>query len=85
MVIDWLCYNSIMNTQLLQHLAATNSGLSIVPAIIGLAAFAFEIYMLIDAIRNPIKNKVVWILVIILVGFIGAVIYNFFGRNKLES
>ena len=76
-----------MNTQLLQHIASTNSGsgLSLFPLIIGLAAFAFEIYMLIDAIRNPIKNKALWIIVIILVGFVGAVIYNFFGRDKLND
>ena len=50
-----------------------------------MAAFGFEIYMLIDAIRNPIKNKALWIIIIILFGFIGAVIYNFVGRDKFDS
>lgn len=53
--------------------------------VVALAALAFEIYMLVDAIRNPIKNKVIWIIVIILGGFLGAVVYNFFGRNNVSG
>lgn len=76
-----------MNTQLLQQVSSLNSGssLGVVPAIIILAAFGFEIYMLVDAIRRPIKNKALWILVIIFVGFLGAVLYTFLGRNKLDG
>ncbi len=50
---------------------------------IGLMAFAFEIMMLIDAIRNPIKNKTLWIIIIVVLGASGAAIYYLFGRNKL--
>lgn len=59
-----------------------NSGSSTLFYLVALAAFAYEVYMLVDAIRNPIKNKVLWIVVILLGGFIGAVVYNFVGRDK---
>lgn len=62
-----------------------NSGSSTPFYLVALAAFAYEVYMLIDAIRNPIKNKALWIVVIILGGFVGAVVYNFVGRNKFEG
>jgi hypothetical protein len=48
-----------------------------------LALVCFEIYMLIDAIRRPIKNKAVWIVLILLVHFWGALAYCFIGRKKL--
>ncbi|MBM4019284.1 MAG: PLDc_N domain-containing protein [Planctomycetes bacterium] len=53
--------------------------------IIGLAAFAFWLWMLIDAIsRAPSagNTKLIWILVIVLTGIIGALIYFFVQRPK---
>ena len=54
-------------------------------ALIGLAVFAFWLWMLIDAIKHtPSENnlKLIWILVIILAGIIGALIYFFVQRPK---
>ena len=51
----------------------------LVIAIVVLAVI-FWIFMLIDSIRRKYKNendKVVWVLVIVLVGIIGAIIYYF--------
>ena len=48
--------------------------------VIGILLFVFWIFMLIDCAKRNFKNdneKVVWILVIALLGFIGAAIYYF--------
>jgi len=53
--------------------------------IVGLAILAFWIWMLIHAITNKgltDTEKIVWVLVIIFVHFIGALIYFFVGRPK---
>jgi LPXTG-motif cell wall-anchored protein len=53
--------------------------------IIGLVALAFWIWMLIDAItRTPStgNTKLIWIIVIVLTGAIGALIYFFVQRPK---
>ncbi|HEY5910537.1 MAG TPA: PLDc N-terminal domain-containing protein [Verrucomicrobiae bacterium] len=52
---------------------------------IALAAFVFWIWMLVHAITNKglsDTEKIVWVLVIIFVHFIGALIYFFVGRPK---
>ena len=54
-------------------------------AVLALAAFAFWIWMLIDAIKNlPSEGntKLIWILVIIFAGVMGALIYYFVQRPK---
>jgi len=54
-------------------------------AILGLAATGFWLWMLIDAItRCPSENnlKLIWILVIVFTGVIGALIYLFVQRPK---
>lgn len=53
--------------------------------VVGLAILAFWIWMLIHAITNKgltDTEKIVWVLVIIFVHFIGALIYFFVGRPK---
>lgn len=57
----------------------------LVGLLIGLAVFAFWLWMLIDAIKHtPSENnlRLIWILVIILAGIIGALIYFFVQRPK---
>ena len=52
---------------------------------IALAATVFWIWMLVHAITNKglsDTEKIVWVLVIIFVHFIGALIYFFVGRPK---
>ncbi len=53
-----------------------------------LAVFAFWIWMLIHAITNKAltdTEKIVWVLVIIFVHFVGALIYFFVGRPKVAG
>ena len=54
-------------------------------AIIGLAAFAFWLWMLIDVIKkcpSAENKKLIWVLVVIFAGIIGAIIYYFVQRPK---
>ncbi len=49
------------------------------------AGFAFWLWMLIHAITNkglPDGERIVWVLVIIFLPFIGSIIYFFIGRPK---
>ena len=55
---------------------------------IALAMFAFWIWMLIAAIQNKgltDGEKIAWVLVIVLVGFLGALIYFFAGHPKRNT
>lgn len=50
-----------------------------------LAAFAFWIWMLIHAIQNKgltDNERIVWIIVIVFLHFLGALIYFFVGKPK---
>jgi hypothetical protein len=52
---------------------------------LGVFAFVFWIWMLIDCVKNPAiesTEKVVWVVVIALTHFIGALIYFFAGRPR---
>ena len=52
---------------------------------ISLACFAFWLWMLIHAITNKglaDMEKIVWVIVIIFLPFIGSLIYFFIGRSK---
>jgi hypothetical protein len=55
---------------------------------LGLAMFAFWIWMLVHAAQNKGLSdgeKVAWVLIIALVHFLGALIYFFVGRPKAGS
>jgi hypothetical protein len=64
---------------------AAGLGCMCIGGLIGLAAFAFWIWALIDAINNPrldSNTRLIWIIVIVLTGVLGALIYIIVGRNK---
>jgi hypothetical protein len=68
-----------MNTSIFGLLAI------LVMAAIGLALFAFWIWMLIHAITNKgltDTEKIIWVLVVLFLHFLGALIYFFVGRPK---
>jgi 4-amino-4-deoxy-L-arabinose transferase-like glycosyltransferase len=52
---------------------------------LGILGVIFWIFMLIDAVKKKYKNendKIIWILVIVLVGVLGAIIYYFVEKDK---
>ena len=63
-------------------------GLILICAAIGLALFAFWIWMLVHALTNnglTGTEKVAWVLVIVFVQLLGAIIYFFVGKPKAAS
>jgi len=57
-------------------------------ALIGLLAFAFWIWMIIDAIQNKgltDGEKVAWVVVIVLLHCLGALLYFFIGHPKRNT
>src|SRR3989338_367809 len=53
--------------------------------VVGLAVFVFWLMMLIDVIRREFPNqndKILWLVLIIIFGILGAIIYYFAGRSK---
>lgn len=67
--------------------AAALGGLAflIIWLVVGIAAFVFWLVMLIDAIRREFSNpndKVLWIVLMVIFGILGAIIYYFAGRPK---
>jgi hypothetical protein len=59
--------------------------MSLVFGLVGLAAFAFWLWMLIDVITkcpSEENKKLIWILIVIFTGIIGAIIYYFVQRPK---
>lgn len=56
------------------------AGLGVIGIIIGILAFIFWVWMLVDSISRPFRSdveKVVWILMIIFLNILGAIIYYF--------
>ncbi len=52
---------------------------------LGIIIFVFWLFMLIDCLKREFKSdeeKLVWILVLILTGLIGAILYYFLIKNK---
>ena len=57
-------------------------------ALIGLLAFAFWIWMIIDAIQNKgltDGEKVAWVVVIVLLHCLGGLLYFFIGHPKRNT
>lgn len=57
----------------------------IVIAVVGIFVFIFWLKMLIHAIKQNIDYKPVWILVILLTGIIGAVVYYFAVKKHMPT
>jgi len=58
---------------------------SIFTILLGALEVIFQIWMLIDAIKNPRLDgtqRVIWVLVILLLPCLGSIIYYFAGRSK---
>jgi hypothetical protein len=57
----------------------------IVAMLLGLVTLVFVIWALVDAIKNPALDsnmRLIWVLVIIFTGILGAILYLLIGRTK---
>lgn len=57
----------------------------VVSELLLIAVAAFWIWTIVDVARSRFESpnqKIVWLLVVILLGFIGAIIYHLFGRRS---
>jgi hypothetical protein len=59
-------------------------GAIIVLGMIGIASFVFWLLMFIHAASKPIENKVLWIIILIFTGVIGAIVYYFVVKKKFD-
>jgi hypothetical protein len=65
--------------------AAGLGAFGIVGGLIGLALFVFWVIQIVDVVRRdfPEQNtKIIWVLVVILLGWVGAAIYLFAGKPQ---
>lgn len=59
-------------------------GMFLITVVLAIAAVVLWVWALVDAIRNPALDdtmRIVWVLVIVFTGFIGAIIYLLIGRS----
>tara|TARA_B100000315_G_C14074590_1_gene362121 strand:- start:124 stop:459 length:336 start_codon:yes stop_codon:yes gene_type:complete len=52
---------------------------------IGLAVFVFWLIMLVDAIKYQEEEKLMWVLLIVFLGIIGALVYYFVEKRKRKK
>lgn len=78
---------TMMGPQIMPMAAAPFMGpAAIVVFVLGaLVLFGFWIWMLVHAIRHEIKDQALWILILMLTNFWGAVIYYFAVKHKMDS
>lgn len=53
--------------------------------VVGVLAFIFWLWMLIHVAIHKIENQVVWVLIIVFTGIIGAIIYYFVVKKELDK
>jgi len=58
------------------------AGFGLLGMFLGLLGFAFWLWMLIDCLQRKFKDKLIWILVLVFLGPLGAVLYFYLVKNK---
>ena len=87
---DWLLLDTDFHEKLSPRFVAEFTGrlfliIVVIILLIGLPLFAFWLWMLIDAVQREFNDKTLWIVLIVLLGSIGAIIYFFAIRRKLKK
>ncbi len=59
--------------------------LGLIFVVVGIAATVFWIMMLIHAATHEVENKAMWIILMVLTGIIGALIYYFMVKRNFTS
>lgn len=88
-------YNCIMNgiyvpceklTEKTGALLGSGIIIFLIFGLIGLLATLFWIFMIVHAVKHDIESKAVWIILMVITGILGAIIYYFaVKRNFIES
>ncbi|MBD3155280.1 MAG: hypothetical protein GF368_01340 [Candidatus Aenigmarchaeota archaeon] len=58
------------------------AGLGLLGLLLVILSFVFWLWMLIDCLQRRFRDKLVWVLVLILLGPLGALLYLFLVKNK---
>ena len=58
------------------------AGLGLLGGLLGIILFGFWLWMLIDCLKRKFKDKIVWVVVMILLGPLGSILYYFLVKNK---
>ena len=53
--------------------------------LIGLLCFVFWVVALVDCIRSNNSNKVLWVAIIILLPFLGTLVYYMLGKSRTAA
>jgi len=64
--------------------AGIGLGLIILFIVISILCLIFWIFMLVDAIKKPIQHKPLWIIILLLFGIIGAIVYYFAVKRSVD-
>ncbi|KKU13546.1 MAG: hypothetical protein UX17_C0014G0007 [Parcubacteria group bacterium GW2011_GWC2_45_7] len=60
-------------------------GLLAVIFVVGIAATIFWLLMIVHAASHPIENRAMWIILMVLTGVVGALIYYFVVKRKFNG
>ena len=60
-------------------------GIFIFIVVVGIAATVFWIMMIVHAASHQIENKAIWIILMVLTGIIGAIVYYFMVKRKFSQ
>ncbi len=63
---------------------AAGLGIFLLLGVFGIAATVFWIMMLVHAATHDIKDKAMWIILMVFTGIVGAVIYYFVVKKKMK-
>ena len=69
----------------LKGLLGWGIGIFIALAVFGLWATVFWIMMLVHAAKHNVDNKAMWIILMVFTGIVGAVIYYFVEKRKMDK
>ena len=68
-----------------ESFGALGIGIIIVVFLIGLLCTVFWVMMIVHAASKPVENKAVWIILMLLTGVVGALIYYFAVKRNFDS
>ena len=69
----------------MKQLLGAGIGLTLLFAAISIAALVFWIMMIVHAASHNINNKAIWIILMVLTGIIGALIYYFAIKRPMNE